>query len=83
MRDPKTLRVLDTGLRRAAENMALNRALLESHQAGTSPHTLRFLRFTPSALLGFHQDVEQELRTDHCAEQGIDIQRRITGGGAI
>ncbi|OOG22482.1 lipoate--protein ligase [Thioalkalivibrio denitrificans] len=83
MRDAKTLRVLDTGLRRAAENMALNRALLESHQAGTSPHTLRFLRFTPSALLGFHQDVEQELRTDYCAEQGIDIQRRITGGGAI
>lgn len=83
MRDAKTLRVLDTGLRRAAENMALNRALLESHQAGTSPHTLRFLRFTPSALLGFHQDVEQELRTDYCAEHGIDIQRRITGGGAI
>jgi len=83
MRDVKTLRVLDTGLRRAAENMALNRALLESHQAGTSPHTLRFLRFEPSALLGFHQDVEQELRTDYCAEHGIDIQRRITGGGAI
>ncbi len=83
MRDPGTLRVLDTGLRRAAENMALNRALLESHQAGTSPHTLRFLRFTPSALIGFHQNVEQELRTDYCAAQGIDIQRRITGGGAI
>jgi lipoate-protein ligase A len=83
MRDARTLRVLDTGLRRAAENMALNRALLESHQAGTSPHTLRFLRFEPSALLGFHQDVEQELRTDYCAEHGIDIQRRITGGGAI
>lgn len=83
MRDRTTLRVLDTGLRRAAENMALNRALLESHQAGTSPHTLRFLRFTPCALLGFHQDVEQELRTDYCAEHGIDIQRRITGGGAI
>jgi lipoate---protein ligase len=83
MRDDKTLRVLDTGLRRAAENMALNRALLESHQAGTSPHTLRFLRFTPSALIGFHQNVEQELRTDYCAEHGIDIQRRITGGGAI
>ncbi|MFN2348054.1 MAG: biotin/lipoate A/B protein ligase family protein [Thioalkalivibrio sp.] len=83
MRDAKTLRVLDTGLRRAAENMALNRALLKSHQAGTSPHTLRFLRFEPSALLGFHQDVEQELRTDYCAEHGIDIQRRITGGGAI
>jgi lipoate---protein ligase len=83
MRDPKTLRVLDTGVRRAAENLALNRALLEAHQEGASPHTLRFLRFTPSALLGFHQSVEQELRTDYCEEHGIEIQRRITGGGAI
>ncbi len=83
MRDQKTLRVIDTGLRRAAENLALNRALLESHQEGTSPHTLRFLRFRPCALVGFHQSVDQELRSDYCAENGIDIQRRITGGGAI
>ena len=83
MRDQNTLRVIDTGLRRAAENLALNRALLESHQEGASPHTLRFLRFLPSALVGFHQSVAQELRTDYCAEQGIEIQRRITGGGAI
>lgn len=83
MRDAKILRVVDTGLRRAAENLALNRALLEAHQQGEAPHTLRFLRFTPSALLGFHQSVGQELREDYCAEHGIDIQRRITGGGAI
>lgn len=83
MRDQKTLRVIDTGLRRAAENLALNRALLESHQEGNSPHTLRFLRFNPCALVGFHQSVGQELRSDYCAEHGIDIQRRITGGGAI
>jgi lipoate---protein ligase len=83
MRNPNTLRVIDTGLRRAAENLALNRALLESHQEGASPHTLRFLRFYPSALVGFHQSVEQELRSDYCVAQGIDIQRRITGGGAI
>lgn len=83
MRDPGTLRVMDTGLRRAAENIALNRALLEAHQRGQSPHTLRFLRFKPSALVGFHQSIEQELRTDYCTAEGIDIQRRITGGGAI
>jgi lipoate-protein ligase A len=83
VREPGTLRVIDTGLRRAAENLALNRALLEAHQEGASPHTLRFLRFTPCALVGFHQSVEQELRSDYCREQGIDIQRRITGGGAI
>lgn len=76
-------RVIDTGVLRAAENFALNQALLACHQAGNSPHTLRFLRFNPSALIGFHQHVEQELRLDYCLEQGIDIQRRVTGGGAL
>ncbi len=81
--DRKSWRLIDTGLRRAAENMAINRAMLEAHQQGIIPHTLRFLRFKPCALLGFHQSAEQELRTDYCAENGIDIQRRVTGGGAI
>ncbi len=76
-------RLIDTGLRPAAENIAINRAMLEAHQQGCIPHTLRFLRFQPSALVGFHQSVEQELRTDYCAAHGIAIQRRITGGGAI
>lgn len=76
-------RVIDTGLRRAAENIALNRALLEARQADEIPDTLRFLRFQPSALLGFHQSAGQELNLDYCRAQGIDIQRRITGGGAI
>jgi len=82
-RDPYRWRVIDTGLRRAAENMALNRAVLEAHEQGAIPHTLRFLSFEPSALLGFHQNVEQELRLDYCREQGIAVQRRITGGGAL
>lgn len=81
--DRSIWRLIDTGLRPAAENMAINRAMLEAHQQGLIPHTLRFLRFKPCALLGFHQSAEQELRTDYCAEHGIDIQRRVTGGGAI
>lgn len=76
-------RVIDTGLRRAAENIAWNRALLEARQADEIPNTLRFLRFTPAALLGFHQSAAQELNLDYCVEQSVDIQRRITGGGAI
>lgn len=79
----KTWRILDTGLRPAAQNLAFNRALLEARQAGEGVPTLRFLRFTPSALLGYHQSAEQELDLDYCREHGITIQRRITGGGAI
>ena len=75
-------RLIDTGMRSAAENMALDRALLESCQAG-APNTLRFLRFEPSALIGFHQSVSQELDIDYCRREGIAISRRITGGGAL
>ncbi|MHB1247463.1 MAG: lipoyl protein ligase domain-containing protein [Sulfuriferula sp.] len=76
-------RLLDTGLRPATQNIALNRALLEARQENTSPSTLRFLRFEPCALLGYHQSAGQELNLDYCREHGITIQRRITGGGAI
>ncbi|MDP2240063.1 MAG: biotin/lipoate A/B protein ligase family protein [Burkholderiales bacterium] len=61
----------------------MNRALLEARQADEIPSTLRFLRFTPSALLGYHQSAEQELNLDYCKANGIAVQRRITGGGAI
>ena len=80
---PRVWRLLDTGLRPPAQNLALNRALLEARQAGEAPSTLRFLRFTPSALLGYHQSAEQELNLDYCRAHGITVQRRITGGGAI
>lgn len=76
-------RVIDTGLRPAAQNIALNRALLEARQADEIPSTLRFLRFAPSALLGYHQSAEQELNLEYCRAQQIEVQRRITGGGAI
>jgi len=76
-------RVIDTGLRSATENIALNKTLLQAHRLGRIPNTLRFLQFKPSALVGFHQNIYKELRIAYCEEQGIDIQRRITGGGAI
>jgi lipoate---protein ligase len=78
-----TWRLLDTGIRRAAENIALNRALLEARQQDESPNTLRFLGFEPCALLGFHQSADQELNLDYCKSHNITVQRRITGGGAI
>jgi lipoate-protein ligase A len=81
--DPGTWRWIDTGLRRPAENLALNRALLEARQAGEIPSTVRFLRFTPSALVGHHQDPARELDLAYCASRGIAVQRRLTGGGAI
>ncbi len=80
----QTWRVLNTGKRTAAENMCLDEAILEARGKGIVPNTLRFLEFRPHcALVGFHQSVEQELREDYCKQAGIDINRRITGGGAV
>ena len=45
---------------------------------------MRFLQFVPeAALLGYHQQAERELRLDFCRENGIDVNRRLTGGGAL
>lgn len=79
----KTWRWIDTGVLPPAQNLALNRALLEARQAGEASSTLRFLRFTPSALVGRHGDPAQELDLAYCRAEGIAVQRRITGGGAI
>ena len=80
----ETFRLLDTPPMTAAENMALDEALLELKGRGRTPNTIRFLQFSPRAVLvGFHQSVAEEVRSDYCAAHGIHINRRITGGGAI
>ncbi len=77
-------RLLDTGPRPAAENMALDEAILEARSRGLAPNTLRFLQFRPwCTLVGYHQSVEQEVRLDFCEAHGIEVNRRITGGGAL
>ncbi len=76
-------RVIDTGLRTGRENIALDQAMVDAHQAGMIPDTLRFIHFKPCALLGRHQALRQEVHTDYCAANSIEIGRRITGGGAI
>jgi len=77
-------RLLDTGILSAAENMALDEVTLEAKSKAFIPNTLRFLQFyPPTVLVGYHQSVEQEVRIDFCREHSIDINRRITGGGAI
>lgn len=75
-----TWRVIDTGLRSAAQNIALDRALLEARRAEEIPSTLRFLRYAPSVLIGSGQSPAQELNLDACRAAGIEIQRRLTGG---
>ncbi|MFM9939674.1 MAG: biotin/lipoate A/B protein ligase family protein [Hyphomicrobiaceae bacterium] len=76
-------RVIDTGVRDGRRQIAFDQALIELHKAGRSPDTIRFLRFPPTALVGRHQVLENEVRLDDCRAHGIGLVRRITGGGAI
>ncbi|MEN6637570.1 MAG: biotin/lipoate A/B protein ligase family protein [Smithella sp.] len=77
-----TWRFIDSRMT-VAENMAIDKVLMTSRSQGWAPDTLLFLEFTPCALAGYHQSVELEIEEDYCREHGIEIQRRVTGGGAI
>ncbi len=76
-------RVIDTGIRGARANVAFDQALIEARNAGKIPDTIRFLRFHPSALVGLHQILAHEVRLDYCRRTGIEVGRRITGGGGL
>jgi lipoate-protein ligase A len=79
----REVRVIDTGLRTGRDNVAFDQALIEAHNAGRIPETIRFLRFRPAALVGLHQILGHEVRLAYCAREGIQVGRRITGGGGL
>lgn len=76
-------RVVDTGVREGRFNIAVDQAMIELHQARRIADTFRFMRFPPTALIGRHQALSQEIDVPHCRGRGIGMVRRITGGGAI
>jgi lipoate-protein ligase A len=77
-------RLLETGFNDAYFNMGLDEAVLESVSSGTQAPTLRLYGWNPKAIsLGYFQGAEEELDIDACKERGVDIVRRITGGGAV
>jgi len=80
---PDPVRVIDTGMRGARANIAFDQAMIDAHHSGEIPNTIRFLRFNPGALVGRHQVVSREIHRGYCEANGIEIARRITGGGAI
>ena len=79
----KPFRIIDTGVRDGRAQIAFDQALVDLHQEGKVPDTLRFLRFPPTALIGRHQALSQELKLDYCAKKNIRTVRRITGGGPL
>ncbi|MGB9117360.1 lipoate--protein ligase family protein [Bradyrhizobium sp.] len=79
----KPFRVIETGLRGGRANIAFDQALIDARREGAIPDTVRFLRFRPCALIGIHQILSHEVKVDYCRSHGIEIVRRITGGGGL
>ncbi|MDP2666049.1 MAG: lipoate--protein ligase family protein [Candidatus Diapherotrites archaeon] len=68
----------------AAQNMALDEACAHALAEGKVNPTIRFYRWQPSAVsIGYFQSLRQEVDVEACTEQGIDMVRRRTGGGAV
>ena len=77
-------RFLDTGLRDAFYNMALDEAIVMARSKKLTPNTLRFFRWEPSAVsIGYFQSMEEEVDVEACNKRGISYVRRRTGGGAV
>jgi len=65
-------------------NMAIDEALLKLNAEGKSPNTIRFWRWLPSTIsIGCFQSVEREVDLEVAKRYGVDVVRRITGGGAV
>lgn len=68
----------------AFTNMAIDEAVVKARIEGLVPNTLRFYRWKPSTVsVGRFQNVSEEVQVENCNQLGVDIVRRITGGGAV
>ena len=64
--------------------MAIDEAILTARTTNRVPNTLRLYRWQPSAVsIGKNQNPHTELYVDNCRRLGVDIVRRISGGGTV
>jgi lipoate---protein ligase len=75
---------LDLTLPSPAENLALDEVLLDLCEEGNGGEVLRFWEpTTPFVVLGHSCRVAEDVDLDFCAEHGIPILRRRSGGGTV
>lgn len=79
------MRYLDLTLPTAAENLALDEALLEqAESAGRPTEVLRVWEATaPMVVVGRSSRIGVEVRPDACRDEGLAVLRRISGGATI
>lgn len=80
----KRWRLLNPGPLPAWQQMAMDSVVIRARAQNQIPDTFRFMEFQPhTALVGYHQAVDLEVNRTACMELGVELNRRITGGGAI
>ncbi|APE96185.1 lipoate--protein ligase family protein [Halodesulfurarchaeum formicicum] len=79
-----TMRVIDEGVYSEPMHHALDQVLLDRLDRGEIEPTVRFwYRKNRAVPLGRFQAHDDEVAADYVTDQGIDVVRRITGGGAM
>jgi len=65
-------------------NMAIDEAVLTAIAENKAPNTVRFYRWNPSTVsIGRFQDIRENVNLQKCGLAGVDVVRRISGGGAV
>ena len=76
-------RLLNMGANPAAMNMAIDEAMLLAQKAQPNP-TLRFYEWSsPAFSFGYFQDIASEVDVEACRVDGIELVKRMTGGGTV
>jgi len=76
--------LLDTGPLPPAVHVALDQVLAEELAAGRRGPTLRFWEWdSPAVVIGSFQSLRNEVDAEAAARYGIQVIRRISGGGAM
>lgn len=80
----KKWRLLDLEIFNAFTNMACDEVIYNARISDEVSNTIRFYRWEPSAVsIGKNQSVSAEVDVKACESLGVDVVRRITGGGAV
>ena len=78
-----TWRLINTEQNNAAMNMAIDEAMLLAQRTRFQP-TLRFYDWLqPAFSFGYFQRIAEEVDVAACDAHGIELVRRITGGGTV
>src|SRR5258708_2951393 len=82
--DTLALQLFDAAFPSPAENLACDEALLDVSENSEDPGFLRFWE-SPShfVVLGYGKHLQSEVFREACAEAGIPILRRCSGGGTV